>query len=132
MLHSGDICIMSEQSRLVYHAVPRIMKSEMNRIEKCILTCNKCIDSYSEQTNLEHNKQSCDKHSDFGQFDRQSDSAEKSRETSIDEKLFCDYLNCTRINVNIRQVLKPNERFPEHQNDLSCSVESKKLKLDTN
>ncbi|XP_071160040.1 nucleic acid dioxygenase ALKBH1-like [Mytilus edulis] len=149
MLHSGDICIMSEQSRLVYHAVPRIMKAEMNRIEKCILTCNKCIDSYSEQTNLEHNKKSCDKvtdertcynqrkhscdkHSDFGQFDRQSDSAEKSRETSIDEKLFCDYLNCTRINVNIRQVLKPNEWFPDHQNDLSCSVESKKLKLDTN
>ncbi|CAC5402500.1 ALKBH1 [Mytilus coruscus] len=149
MLHSGDICIMSEQSRLVYHAVPRIMKAEMNRIEKCILTCNKCNGTCSEKTNSVQDKkscdkvidkricnkekeQSCDKHPVFGLFDRPFDSAEISREISIDEQLFCDYLTCTRINVNVRQVLKPNERFPEHQNVFSCSVESKKIKLDTN
>ena len=111
MLHSGDICVMSGQSRLVYHAVPRIMQS--NSLEECIFTEKSC-----DKTDAK----SCDKCTSGCMVN------DKDQPTE-DERLFRDYLNCTRININVRQVLKPNETFPSCASSSTLS-ENKRLKLD--
>lgn len=73
-LHSGDIVIMSKESRLCYHAVPRITTSRTQPWNDIITdTCNS---SFEE----------C-KHNTFF-------------------KPFSNYIKESRININVRQVLK--------------------------
>lgn len=144
MLHSGDICVMSGQSRLVYHAVPRIMQS--NSLEESIFTeksCNKTdaksCDKIDVKSCDKNDAKSCDK-TDAKSCDKTScvKSCDKCTSKCMvndkdqpteDERLFRDYLNCTRININVRQVLKPNEKFPSCAS-LSTLSENKRLKLD--
>lgn len=120
MLHSGDICVMSGQSRLVYHAVPRIMQS--NSLEECIFTVKSCDKTDAKSCDRTSCVKSCDKCTSRCMVN------DKDQPTE-DERLFRDYLNCTRININVRQVLKPNETFPSCASSSTLS-ENKRLKLD--
>lgn len=82
-LKSGDIVVMSEESRLCYHGVPKILKSDdkswngVVRFEDQVLEKNEIIDICK------------------------------------DEKLwksFGDYLDNCRINMNVRQVLYQSQK----------------------
>lgn len=82
-LHSGDILIMSKESRLCYHAVPRIISAQENPWDN--IDCNE---------NISHDK----KFDVFLKF--------------YDEsfwKPFGNYLSASRINLNVRQVLFKNQ-----------------------
>ncbi|CAH1965078.1 unnamed protein product [Acanthoscelides obtectus] len=72
LLRSGDIVIMSKESRLSYHAVPRILKA----------------DSEPWNSNTET-------------------IASPARDIQWD--LFEEYLKSSRININVRQVLQPQQ-----------------------
>lgn len=179
MLHSGDICIMSGQSRLVYHAVPKVLSAGPDRIHRCVFSstvvnniskCDKYNNAFSQKScDVQTEIKSCHQHSNINSYDQEcklckqsfvsddqssqscdnicvkckSVNSLESREhaqncdtyymveaisdTMSDEKFLCEYLKCTRININVRQVLKPNENFPM-QEDLKNDC--KKIKLD--
>lgn len=86
-MHSGDVMVMSGQSRLRYHAVPRILVAAQG------------------QTRVE---------------------AEGSRPASAlqadsvveplaedDWLVCCRYIQSSRVNMTVRQVLAPGQNFPE-------------------
>lgn len=76
VIHSGDVVIMSKESRLSYHAVPRIVKTEKQMWNDFNCESDVPLDSelrmYTSQSN-------------FNEFQ--------------------DYLEGLRINLNVRQVL---------------------------
>lgn len=76
-LHSGDILIMSKESRLCYHAVPRIISARGNPWDNI-----DCKENVSYKTNV------------FSKFYDESF-----------WKPFGNYLTGSRINLNVRQVL---------------------------
>ncbi|XP_051876230.1 LOW QUALITY PROTEIN: nucleic acid dioxygenase ALKBH1 [Pristis pectinata] len=79
-MHSGDIMIMSGSSRLLYHAVPRIVPNlEGGRLPSC----------------LEHTTTSNNQHSDEG-----------------DWEACAKYLETSRVNMTVRQVLEVGQSFP--------------------
>ncbi|EDV24854.1 uncharacterized protein TRIADDRAFT_24904, partial [Trichoplax adhaerens] len=84
-IESGDICIMSGESRLAYHAVPRIILEERN-------SCSNLQDNNytSPVLSLNHDCNSL-----------------QTLWTS-----FNNYLLGGRINMNVRQVLPVNGKFP--------------------
>ncbi|XP_056641159.1 nucleic acid dioxygenase ALKBH1 [Diorhabda sublineata] len=69
-IHSGDILIMSKESRLCYHAVPRIIKTN--------------YEVWNDEYQMEN--------SDFKHWEP-----------------FNNYLNYSRININVRQVLNKGQ-----------------------
>lgn len=81
LLNSGDIVVMSKESRLCYHAVPRVFQSDI----------------ISWQTNHEEDILRC---SDLDQQEV------KRCLNNEDWKPFNNYLQDSRINVNVRQVNK--------------------------
>jgi len=81
-LRSGDIMIMAGDSRLAYHAVPRILAPKKRTGEAALPAC---LSRGEEET-----------------------SAHCSEEIAILEQ----YLTTSRINVNVRQVLGPGKEFP--------------------
>lgn len=98
-LRSGDICIMSAEARLVYHAVPRIMPSGQERLDECFNQFAK------ESENETNNSETCDKYRCLN--------SNMMKLTHCDDWTFLeDYLSQTRINFNIRQVLAPDKDFP--------------------
>lgn len=83
LLHSGDIVIMSKNSRLCYHGVPKIISAgsePWNELEKDS-ECNSDI---------------------FAVFDK--DIIENYTKDSYWTP-FREYLNKSRININVRQVV---------------------------
>lgn len=80
-LKSGDVIVMSEESRLCYHGVPKILKT----------TCTSwnIIDSENK---------------DATEIDLIRDCRNE-----IFWKPYDDYLNSCRINMNVRQVLYKNQ-----------------------
>ena len=81
-LRSGDIMIMAGDSRLAYHAVPRILAPKKRTGEAALPTC---LSGGEEET-----------------------SVDLSEEIGILEQ----YLTTSRINVNVRQVLGQGKEFP--------------------
>lgn len=83
-LKSGDIVVMSEESRLCYHGVPKILKANER--------------SWANMSNFkDHNLVKYDHTFKF----------------CIDENLwkpFSDYLDKCRINMNVRQVLCKSQK----------------------
>lgn len=78
-IHSGDVIIMSKESRLCYHAVPRIVKADY-----CPwIFGSKDMNDYNDRDVL-----ITDEYNDEAYW-----------------KPFEDYLSDSRINVNVRQVL---------------------------
>lgn len=83
-LHSGDIVVMSKESRLSYHGVPKILEAPRQ--------------FWNDDSNFDNN---------CGGLDRPTLS------DCVDEstwKQFNNYLQSSRININIRQVLKRGQK----------------------
>ncbi|XP_040916477.1 nucleic acid dioxygenase ALKBH1 [Toxotes jaculatrix] len=86
-MHSGDVMLMSGQSRLLYHAVPRIVPAPQGHtsleMEGCSLASslqdNSVVEQISEQ----------------------------------DWAVCSKYIQSSRVNVTVRQVLGPGQSFPE-------------------
>ncbi|XP_047467764.1 nucleic acid dioxygenase ALKBH1 [Mugil cephalus] len=86
-MHSGDVMVMSGQSRLLYHAVPRILPAPQGlgvlEMEGCTLAS-----SLQESTVV--------------------------GPVSEEDWAVCSrYIQSSRVNVTVRQVLGPGQNFPE-------------------
>ncbi|VEN55051.1 unnamed protein product [Callosobruchus maculatus] len=73
LLRSGDIIIMSKESRLSYHAIPKILKADS--------------EPWNSDTEIS-----------------------TMLEKDVEWHLFDEYLKSSRININVRQVLKPHQK----------------------
>jgi len=112
-VHSGDVIVMSQQSRLAYHGVPKILTSrhpcvpdclteaalrqriqQIKSLQSCLVEMERCT---SKSRDLESNKSGfhC---TDILKFNYQW--------LLSNWKHFEQYLNTTRINMNIRQVYR--------------------------
>lgn len=95
-LHSGDICIMYGDCRLVYHAVPRILPASQDILKHCY-NFSTVSNSCENKITPEENGISCQEKLEVKSAGRQD----------VNWDLFSQYLQCTRINMNVRQVLPP-------------------------
>lgn len=86
-MHSGDVMVMSGQSRLLYHAVPRIVPAPLGILSTELENC--CQDSTSGPSSV---------------LEPVSDQ---------DWTVCSRYIQNSRLNVTVRQVLGPGQRFPE-------------------
>jgi len=86
-LRSGDIMIMARDSRLAYHAVPRILAPKKRTGDAALPAC---LSREKEKT-----AEGC------------------GEEIAILEQ----YLGTSRINVNVRQVLGPGKVFPSDDHE---------------
>ena len=91
-LHSGDVCIMYGDCRLVYHAVPRILPADQEILKHCY--------NFNEETDCSDTQETVPAAPDVS-------SGLVARRQGIKWDLFSQYLQCTRINMNVRQVLPP-------------------------
>ncbi|KAI8035568.1 hypothetical protein M5D96_011617 [Drosophila gunungcola] len=87
-LQSGDVLIMSEASRLCYHAVPRIIKTQ--KLWNSTLTNQDVNDADNGSSLL-----------DMDLFKKVGD--------SNFWQPFSNYIDDSRININVRQVLNPGD-----------------------
>lgn len=87
-MHSGDVMVMTGQSRLLYHAVPRIVPappdSLAEKMEGCCEAKQPVTPSFVTDPLTEEDWSVCSK-----------------------------YIQSSRINMTVRQVLGPNQCFPE-------------------
>lgn len=81
-LHSGDVIVMSKESRLCYHGVPRILTAIEEPWNKDV-----CVEEIGEMYCIK------------------KDIVRQCIEESY-WKPYQDYIKSSRINVNVRQVLK--------------------------
>ncbi|KAK5856895.1 hypothetical protein PBY51_010175 [Eleginops maclovinus] len=86
-MHSGDVMVMSGQSRLFYHAVPRIVSAPQ---EQTALEMEGCRMAFSSQ-----------------------DSTVGGALSEEDWVVCTRYIQSSRLNVTVRQVLVPGQSFPE-------------------
>ncbi|XP_034530429.1 nucleic acid dioxygenase ALKBH1 [Notolabrus celidotus] len=86
-MHSGDMMLMSGQSRLLYHAVPRILPAPEGHTASHMDPCS----SVSPQ----------------------QDGSVVESVSEEDWKVCTRYLQSSRVNVTVRQVLGPGQSFPE-------------------
>ncbi|XP_074548940.1 nucleic acid dioxygenase ALKBH1 [Halichoeres trimaculatus] len=86
-MHSGDMMVMSGQSRLLYHAVPRILPAPEGHTASFLDLC--CSVSHLQ------------------------DSSVLESVPEEDWKVCSRYLQSSRLNVTVRQVLGPGQSFPE-------------------
>lgn len=112
-LRSGDIAVMSRSSRLSYHAVPRIMRSDISPGWKTSIP-NRII---TLKVNHEAESQAKRRKTEFPEPNQN----EQLETVNLDEKLwatvaddafwqpFDDYVQGCRININIRQVLRSGQ-----------------------
>ncbi len=89
-LRSGDIMIMAGDSRLAYHAVPRILSPPRHVGEQALPALSECLLRGEEET---------------------------GRDCSEKNVVLERYLATSRINVNVRQVLGPGKEFPEDDHE---------------
>ncbi|XP_049874946.1 nucleic acid dioxygenase ALKBH1 [Pectinophora gossypiella] len=95
LLQSGDIAIMSKEARLCYHAVPKILPSSNAPWDDQELASTIICDN----NNLKYMK-----HQDeiVSLMNKNMDNSEWSR--------FKEYIEQSRINMNVRQVLKEKQK----------------------
>ncbi|XP_039993820.1 LOW QUALITY PROTEIN: nucleic acid dioxygenase ALKBH1 [Xiphias gladius] len=86
-MHNGDVMVMSGQSRLLYHAVPRIVPAPQGHT---ILEMEGCSLASSLQ-----------------------DNTVVERMSKQDWEVCSKYMQTSRVNVTVRQVLGPGQSFPE-------------------
>lgn len=107
-----DFQCMSKESRLCYHAVPRVMKTDVSWLNSLPTTDNETetinrdddVDADSDNSNCKRRKLTDDKDElDYIVWN-----------SIVDNKFwrpFATYLSGCRININVRQVLE----YGEHQ-----------------
>lgn len=105
---------MSKESRLCYHAVPKIVKTDMDWIDVAI---NETVDGTSNEADIdsdEENKNLKKRRLTIPSKDEYNDKLEETLWNSITDlehwKPFSDYISDCRINMNVRQVLDPGEQ----------------------
>ncbi|XP_033180916.1 nucleic acid dioxygenase ALKBH1 isoform X1 [Mastacembelus armatus] len=86
-MHSGDMMVMSGQSRLLYHAVPRIVPAPKEHVTLEMECC-------SMAPSLQ-------------------DNAVVEPVSKQDWAVCSQYIQSSRVNVTVRQVLGPGQSFPE-------------------
>uniref|UniRef100_A0A3Q3EU38 AlkB homolog 1, histone H2A dioxygenase n=1 Tax=Labrus bergylta TaxID=56723 RepID=A0A3Q3EU38_9LABR len=86
-MHSGDMMVMSGESRLLYHAVPRILPAPEGQ---AALETECCSPASSNQ-----------------------DGSVVEPVSEEDWKVCSRYIQSSRVNVTVRQVLGPGQSFPE-------------------
>lgn len=86
-MHSGDMMVMSGQSRLLYHAVPRIVPAPQGHAASEMEGC-------SRASSLQ-------------------DSPVVEPVSEEDWAVCSRYIQSSRVNVTVRQVLGPGQSFPE-------------------
>ncbi|XP_067680496.1 nucleic acid dioxygenase ALKBH1-like [Haliotis asinina] len=106
-LRSGDICVMGGESRMAYHAVPRILAAT----NPSYLDWNKQIEETLSETVDNVNR---DSSSD-------TDTYISQEMTKMNWKPLKVFLKTSRINVNVRQVLKSGQTFPEEDGNVLVS-----------
>ncbi|TKS86223.1 Nucleic acid dioxygenase ALKBH1 [Collichthys lucidus] len=84
-MHSGDMMVMSGQSRLLYHAVPRILPAPQGHMASVMEGCSLSL----------------------------QDSSGVEAVSKEDWAVCCRYIQSSRVNVTVRQVLGPGQSFPE-------------------
>lgn len=101
-LKSGDIVVMSKESRLSYHAVPRIVKTNVEWINKPFIPSD--LERDDDDILKNHGKRK--------KLDKPILSADKVQtdiwQNCVDEKWwqpYAEYITDCRININVRQVL---------------------------
>ncbi|XP_030079602.1 alpha-ketoglutarate-dependent dioxygenase alkB isoform X3 [Drosophila hydei] len=82
-LRSGDVLVMSKESRLCYHAVPRIMKALEDPWNNLFTNPNEKLDTFNSSMNFEL-------------YDQLND--------ELFWMPFNRYVTDCRININVRQV----------------------------
>ena len=145
-LHSGDIVIMMKESRLAYHAVPRIVSAkhglpEALRVEDADGK-EQYYDEKKDDTD-ENASQDCygvakpstneDNSAVGDKNDQSTDELErdptqekivnqriKSRMREMDITDYVDYMKTCRLNMNVRQVLCAGEAFPDSEQNEVC------------
>ncbi|XP_050344564.1 nucleic acid dioxygenase ALKBH1 [Nymphalis io] len=93
LLNSGDILVMSKEARLCYHAVPKILQAS-----------NQPWNNYEELIQIADNDVKTKYINDetfINEINRNADNKEWSQ--------FSSYVEKSRINVNVRQVLMENQ-----------------------
>lgn len=85
-LHSGDIVVMSRESRLCYHGVPKILPADDEPWNK------KMLCEYP-----------------FADYGLNKDLISRCRDDSFWQP-YQEYIKTSRININIRQVLKNGQQ----------------------
>ncbi|XP_048456355.1 nucleic acid dioxygenase ALKBH1 [Rhincodon typus] len=86
-IHSGDIVIMSGRSRLLYHAVPRVVPNPEGKAIPSCLEHTMTRDSCSDDTNCQQSVEG-------------------------DWEICMKYLQNSRVNMTVRQVLGVGQSFP--------------------
>uniref|UniRef100_UPI0037E77E13 nucleic acid dioxygenase ALKBH1 n=1 Tax=Semicossyphus pulcher TaxID=241346 RepID=UPI0037E77E13 len=86
-MHSGDMMVMSGQSRLLYHAVPRILPPPQGHSSVEMEGCSP-VSSLQDGSVVEP-------------------------VTEEDWAVCSSYIQSSRVNVTVRQVLGPGQSFPE-------------------
>ncbi|XP_028994861.1 nucleic acid dioxygenase ALKBH1 [Betta splendens] len=97
-MHSGDVMVMSGQSRLLYHAVPRIVPAPQRHPDLE-------VDSH----NLALSRQ---------------DGAVVESVSEEDWAVCSRYIQSSRVNVTVRQVLGPGQSFPQTSTDVKQTAHS--------
>ncbi len=124
-VRSGDIAVMSGPSRLAYHAVPKILSSIDKSVPKCFhiqaenANCAATKSSHDQHVKCEVGRTCAEKNvCGTGKNDKIDKINEEIHRTlhSMEWTDFDDYLRTSRINMNVRQVLKPGHKFPEVPN----------------
>ena len=132
-IRSGDVMVMAGNSRLAYHAVPRILAPNKDHpIPTCLEPhFNTSPESFTEkrketslstsdkkegtecrrvkecETRYKRTKYDADVSGECG-----TDSSASSFIETTETKLVRQYLSTSRININIRQVLAAGQTFP--------------------
>ncbi|KAM4624690.1 nucleic acid dioxygenase ALKBH1 isoform 2-T2 [Polymixia lowei] len=97
-MHSGDVMVMSGSSRLLYHAVPRIVPAPK--------------DDPSHPA-LETQGPGSGPDQGLTQNSTQEESALVERVSEEDWAVCSRYMQSSRVNMTVRQVLGPGQSFPE-------------------
>jgi hypothetical protein len=96
---------MYEDCRLVYHAVPRILPASRETLKNRF--------NFSSASDICENKN----RKEIDEPSREGCEVKAARRQDVDWDLFDQYLQCTRINMNVRQVLPPGGKniadFPQ-------------------
>lgn len=105
---------MSRESRLCYHAVPKIMKTDVTWLNAPLEEPKEAnsndgdFDAQEENTNRKKRRLTMPNDTDF------NDAFEENLWIKIDDinewKPFGDYISDCRINMNVRQVLEIGEK----------------------
>ncbi|CAN0174868.1 unnamed protein product [Lampetra planeri] len=100
-MHSGDVMVMSGESRLRYHAVPRILDSG-GALPECLRE-----PSYPREAAGDHAEPD-----PSGRGDPGVSATEPDAVSAADWEVCARYLRESRVNVTVRQVAAPGEAVP--------------------